>query len=160
MSRAFVKDETVAEAVETVLPERQISPHPNLVTASGLKALEQALQSAREALATANKLQDALERKRLSANPLRDIRYYSERLSTAQLVTPVPSPKTVGFGNTVALEYDDGRKVSYRIVGEDEADPGKGLISFVSPVARNLMGKTVGEDIRMGEREIAILQIS
>ena len=160
MSRAFVKDETVAEAVETVLPERPISPHPNLVTASGLKALEQALLSARDALATAAKATDAIERKRLSATPARDIRYLSERLTTAQLVTPAPSPETVGFGNSVKLEYDDGRTVTYRIVGEDEADPAKGIISYVSPVARALIGQRVDEAVTVAGREIVILQIS
>jgi len=160
MSRAFVKDETVAEAVETVLPERPISPHPNLVTASGLKALEEALQSARDALSKAASLQDAIERKRHSAAPARDIRYLSERLTTAQLVTPAPSPETVGFGNSVKLEYEDGREVTYRIVGEDEADPAKGLISYVSPVARALIGQRAGATVTVAGREIVILQIS
>ena len=160
MSRAFVNDDTLAQASETVLPDRPVSPHPNLVTETGLQALEHELQLARDALALAVKAEDAQERNRQSAVPLRDIRYYSERLRTAQLVPPAASPDTVGFGNSVSLRYDDGRKVTYRIVGEDEADPAKGLISYVSPVARGLTGKAVGDEITVGGHDIEILGIS
>jgi transcription elongation GreA/GreB family factor len=160
VSRAFVNDDTVSQASETVLPDRPVSPHPNLVTGTGLKALEHELQLAKDALALAAKAEDAQERKRLLAAPARDIRYFSDRLLNAKLVTPEAASKAVGFGNKVSLRYDDGRKVTYRIVGEDEADPAKGLISYVSPVARNLIGKTVGDEITVGGHGIEILEIA
>lgn len=160
MSRAFVNDDTVSQASETVLPDRPVSPHPNLVTGTGLKALERELQLAKDALALAAKAEEAQERKRLSAAPARDIRYFSDRLLTAKMVLPEASSKAVGFGNKVSLRYDDGRKVTYQIVGEDEADPAEGLISYVSPVARNLIGKSVGDEITVGGHDIEILSIS
>lgn len=159
MSRAFVKEDHDAEASEAP-PERAISSHPNLVTDTGLKVLERKLQLARDALVEAKKADEAGDRNQRSALPMRDIRYYSERLRTAQLVTLTPSPATVGFGHVVSLRYDDGRRFAYRIVGEDEADPAKGMISFVSPVAQTLMGKSVGDSVTVGEHEIEILDIS
>jgi transcription elongation GreA/GreB family factor len=65
----------------------------------------------------------------------------------------------VQFGSRVTLLRDDGRRVTYRIVGEDEADPAKGTISYVSPLARALMGKMEGESVRMGSSEAEIARI-
>jgi transcription elongation GreA/GreB family factor len=59
----------------------------------------------------------------------------------AQVITNPTSTDTVAFGCTVTFKRDDGRVQKFRIVGEDEADPKAGSISFVSPVARLLMGK-------------------
>ena len=66
----------------------------------------------------------------------------------------------VAFGNTVKFSRDDGRVQTYRIVGEDEADPKAGSISFVSPVARMLMGKSVGDIVTVGDQELEIIAIS
>jgi transcription elongation GreA/GreB family factor len=68
-------------------------------------------------------------------------------------------PAVVSFGGTVALARDDGRKQTYRIVGEDEADPARGTLSYVSPVARALMGKRVGDTVAIGNSEAEILSI-
>ncbi|HAP13293.1 MAG TPA: transcription elongation factor, partial [Afipia sp.] len=54
------------------------------------------------------------------------------------------------FGATVTIERDDSRSLAYRIVGEDEADPAKGLLSHASPLARALIGKGVGEAVSAG----------
>ncbi|UDF30700.1 UNVERIFIED_ORG: transcription elongation factor GreA [Roseateles sp. XES5] len=159
MSVAFVKEESAETAAETQLPERPISPHPNLVTEAGLKALEQQLQAAREAFEAANVIEDINERRRQAAGPARDLRYFSERLRTAQLVPPRDSNDTVGFGSTVTFNRDDGRVQTYRIVGEDEADPKAGTISYVSPVARLLMGKGVGDVVSIGGQELEIEKI-
>ena len=75
----------------------------------------------------------------------------------------VPDPTTfdtVGFGSTVTFSRDDGRIQKYRIVGEDEADPKKGMISFVSPIARLLMGKSVKDVIETSDQEIEIVAIA
>lgn len=66
----------------------------------------------------------------------------------------------VAFGSTVTFNRSDGRVQDYRIVGEDEADPKAGSISFVSPIARMLMGKSVGDVVGTGDKEIEILRIS
>jgi transcription elongation GreA/GreB family factor len=52
-----------------------------------------------------------------------------------------------------------GRRETYRIVGEDEAEPSRGTLSYVSPVARGLMGKQVGDLVRVGSFEAEILEI-
>ena len=87
MSVAFTKEDSAETASETLLPDRPISPHPNLVTEAGLKALEFQLQQAREAYETAQKIEDANERRRQAATPLRDVRYFAARVRTAQVIT-------------------------------------------------------------------------
>ncbi|WP_092120461.1 transcription elongation factor GreA [Bradyrhizobium erythrophlei] len=160
MSVAFTKEESAETASETLLPDRPISPHPNLVTEAGRKALERQLQEAREAYETAQQLDDVNERRRQSAVPLRDTRYLTERLRTAQVVPDPASTETVAFGSTVTFSRADGRVQTYRIVGEDEADPKAGSISFVSPVARSLMGKAVGDVAGSGAQELEIVAIA
>lgn len=159
MSVAFTKEESAETASETLLPDRPISPHPNLVTEAGLQALQTQLQDARAAYEAAQTIDDVNEKRRQSAVPLRDARYLAERLRTAQLVPDPVSNETVAFGSTVTFSRADGRVQTYRIVGEDEADPKAGSISFVYPVARSLMGKGVGDIVGAGAQEIEILSI-
>ena len=94
------------------------------------------------------------------ARATRDLRYWSARRASAQLTEPDVPPGTVQFGRTVEIERDDGRKQTFRIVGEDEADPAKGLIAYTSPMARALMGKAEGEftEAPGGEVEIKKLE--
>jgi transcription elongation GreA/GreB family factor len=160
LSVAFTKEESAETASETLLPDRPISPHPNLVTATGLKALERQLQEAREAYDAAQTTEDVNERRRLSAIPFRDLRYFSERVRTAQLVADPASSDVVAFGSTVTFSRPDGRVQTYRIVGEDEADPKAGSISFVSPVAKSLLGKAVGDVVGAGNQELEIIAIA
>ena len=73
---------------------------------------------------------------------------------------PPPSDAdTVHFGSTVTLDRDDGRHQTFRIVGEDEADPSQGTLSYVSPVARALMGKRIGDVVRAGNSDAEIVAI-
>jgi len=160
LSVAFTKEESAETASETLLPDRPISLHPNLVTATGLKALERQLQEAREAYDAAQTTEDINERRRLSAIPFRDLRYFSERVRTAQLVADPTSSDVVAFGSTVTFSRPDGRVQTYRIVGEDEADPKAGSISFVSPVAKSLLGKAVGDVVGSGNQELEIIAIA
>ena len=160
MSVAFTKEDSAETASETLLPDRPVSPHPNLVTAAGLKALELQLQQAREACETANKIEDVNERRRQAATPLRDARYFAARVRTAQVIADPAATDTVAFGSTVTFRRDDGRIQTYRIVGEDEADPRAGSISFVSPVARSLIGKAVGDVGGAAGQELEIIAIT
>ncbi|MCK1398961.1 transcription elongation factor GreA [Bradyrhizobium sp. 4] len=159
MSVAFTKEESAETAAETLLPDRPISPHPNLVTEAGLQALQRELQDARKAYEAAQAIEDVNEKRRQSAVPLRDARYLTERLRTAQVVPAPASTDTVAFGSTVTFSRADGRVQTYRIVGEDEADPKAGTISFVAPVAKSLVGKAVGDVVGSGAQEIEILSI-
>jgi transcription elongation GreA/GreB family factor len=154
MSRAFVKESDGAEALE--LPDRPISEHPNLVTAEGLAQMDETLARLHEAHARA---QTAADRSAL-ASVGRDLRYWTARRSSAQLMPAPESNGNVQFGSTVTILRDDGRRQTYRIVGEDEAEPAKGTLSYVSPVARALMNKQVGDVIVAGSGEAEIVAIS
>jgi len=160
LSVAFTKEDSAETASETLLPDRPVSPHPNLVTEAGLKALEFQLHQAREAYETAQKIEDVNVRRRQAAIPLRDMRYFAARVRTAQVVADPTTTDTVAFGSTVTFRRGDGRVQKYRIVGEDEADPKAGSISFVSPVARLLLGKTAGEEVATPGHNIEIILIS
>jgi len=160
LSVAFTKEDSAETASETLLPDRPVSPHPNLVTEAGLKALEFQLDQAREAYETAQKIEDLNERRRQAAIPLRDMRYLAARVRTAQVIPNPSSTDIVAFGSTATFRRDDGRIQKYRIVGEHEADPKAGSISFVSPVATSLMGKAVGDIVGTSGQELEIVAIS
>jgi transcription elongation GreA/GreB family factor len=141
-------------------PTALVSPHPNLVTKAGLKALEVQLHQARETCEAAEKIEDVNERRRQMAIPLSNLRYFTDRVRTAKVIDESTSTETVGFGNTVTFKRADGRVSKFRIVGEDEADPKAGSISFVSPVARILTGKAVGDVVGADDQEFEIIAIS
>jgi transcription elongation GreA/GreB family factor len=125
-----------------------------------LKALEAQLDEARKAYETAQAIDDVNERRRQAAIPLRDVRYLAARVRTAQVMADPVSTDTVAFGSTVTFRRDDGRVQTYRIVGEDEADPKAGSISFVSPVARQLLGKSVGDEVGVAGQSLEIVSIA
>jgi transcription elongation GreA/GreB family factor len=150
MSRAFVKEDD--DAVED-LPDRPVSTAPNLVTAEGLAKLDAEIARLGDELAQA--ADNRADRARIS----RDLRYWSARRSTAQLAPPPADCGIVRFGCTVTVERDDRPARTYRIVGEDEAAPENGTISHVSPLAQALMGKEVGDSVRVAEHEFEITEI-
>lgn len=160
MAVAFTKEESSETASETQLPDRPISAEPNLVTATGLAALQAAVESAREAYEAAQTIEDVNERRRASAIPVRDLRYFSERVRTAQLIPAPESKDVVAFGSTVTFLREDDTERTYRIVGEDEADPKAGSISWTAPVARALIGKSVGDEVTLGDQTLEITGIA
>jgi transcription elongation GreA/GreB family factor len=89
----------------------------------------------------------------------RDLRYWSERLRTAEPVAAAAAD-TVRFGATVALAKQSGQCIDYRIVGEDEADPALGSISYVSPIARLLIGRVEGDVVALPDGQATILRVS
>lgn len=158
MSVAFTK-ENDRDGTEADLPDRPISPHPNLVTPEGLALLDTALEAARMAVTTAKDAgEDATGL--AMARAQRDLRYYAARRASAELIEPHPADGKVGFGTRVTFDREDGRRQTFRIVGEDEADPAKGSISYVSPMARALMGKEVGETATVAGGEVEIVAIA
>lgn len=159
MSVAFTKEDSAETAAELLLPDRPISAGPNLVTRAGLEALSRQLREAEAAYDAANRIDDVNERRRQAALPYRDLRYFAERVRTAQVVPDPSDAETVGFGSTVTFSRPDGRVQSYRIVGEDEADPKAGSISHASPIARVLLGKTVGDVATLGDSDLEIIGI-
>jgi transcription elongation GreA/GreB family factor len=159
VSVAFTKEDSAETAAETLLPEKPIPDGPNLVTSNGLAALERQRAEATAAYEAALAIADINERRRQSANPWRDLRYLNERIRTAQVVPPPQTNDTVAFGSRITIERDDGRTQTYTIVGEDEADPKAGTLSFASPLARALMGKGVGDTAALGAAEVEIVGI-
>ena len=155
MSKAFTKEPEGASDVYDDLPDRPVSPH-NLVTPKGLEMIEAELARLHREHAAA---QDADDRPRL-AKINRDLRYWTSRRATAQVVEPPKDASEVRFGSTVTIEREDGRRQTYRIVGEDEADPSLGTLSYVSPVAQELLGKQTGDVVEAGTAEATIVKIS
>ncbi len=159
MSVAFTK-ESDAEAQAADLPDRPIPAHPNLVTASGLAAIETALATARAAYAAAQAGEAISSDRSAMAMATRELRYWSARRASAQLVEGAPEDGSIGFGARVTIARDDGRRQTWQIVGDDEADPAAFRVSYVSPLARALTGKLVGETARFAGGEVEIVAIA
>ncbi|HEY5007343.1 MAG TPA: transcription elongation factor GreA [Caulobacteraceae bacterium] len=158
MSVAFTREED-SEAAAADLPDRPISTVPNLVTPSGLALLEAALETARAAYAAAQADEGVSADRTAMARATRDLRYYGARRASAQLMEDPASDDAVAFGSTVTFEREDGRVQSFRIVGEDEADPIAGSVSYVSPLARALLGKAVGDTAQLTGGEVEVTAI-
>ena len=153
MSRAFVREPEGGEAFED-LPDRSVSPH-HLVTPAGLARMDAEIASLEKRVADAQTRDDKAEVVRFS----RDLRYWSARRVSAEVVSPPTDTSHVRFGAEVTFEREDGRQQTYRIVGEDEADPAKGSLSYVSPLAQALMGKEVGDTVTVGQGQAEIISI-
>ena len=158
MSVAFTK-ETDYEAQAADLPDRPISAAPNLVTPEGLAQLDAELEAAQAAYRAAQAAGDVETDRTAMARATRDLRYWSSRRATAQLTEPDRSTGKVVFGGQVSFVRDDGREQTFRIVGEDEADPAEGRVSYVSPLARAVMGKEVGDVVMVAGHEVEITAV-
>jgi len=158
MSVAFTREEDY-ESQAADLPDRPISTHANLVTASGLAAIEAELAQARAAYGAAQQQGGVSADRTAMARATRDLRYWSARRASAQLTEPDPEADKVQFGRVVELEREDGRRQTFRIVGEDEAQPGQGSISYVSPIARALMGRHVGDVALVNGAEVEVIAV-
>ncbi len=157
MSVAFTREEDL-EATAADLPDRPISPHPNLVTPEGLAQIDAALAAARAAWSAAQ-AHGSIEADRTAmARATRDLRYWSSRRASAQLVE-TPADGRVRFGGSVTIEREDGRTQTWRITGEDEADPATGSVSHVSPLAVALIGKRVGDEAVVAGQSVEIVAV-
>ena len=157
MSVAFTREEDL-EATAADLPDRPISPHPNLVTPEGLAQIDAALTAARAAY-NAAQARGSIEADRTAmARATRDLRYWSARRATAQLVESAPDSR-VRFGGAVTIEREDGRTQTWRITGEDEADPARGSVSHVSPLAVALIGKRVGDEATVAGQTVEVVAV-
>jgi transcription elongation GreA/GreB family factor len=154
MSSAFVKEADGNQVVEN-LPERPVSANPNLVTAEGLAIIEAELERVHREHAQAQAEND----RATLARTARDVRYWTSRRTTAQVVAPPQDDARVQFGSTVSIERNDGRRQTFRIVGEDEADPARGTLSHAAPLARALFGKSVGDVVKAGQSDAEIVEI-
>ena len=159
MSRAFVR-EPDGDTPPEPLAETPVSPHRNLVTPRGLALLRAELARLDAALADSAMGDSAGGEQNAETGDghspashfSRDRRYIARRLATAEpVVVPAAAEgaQTVSFGCAVTLDLANGRRVSWRIVGEDEADPAHGRIAWTAPVAGLLIGLGVGDEVRL-----------
>lgn len=148
MSKAFTSEET---SLPVVVPPRAALPPgvPNYVTPRGLERLR---AERRELVALRAELERGPEEGRASALGAWTARLaeLEQRLASAELVVPgAAQGAAVRFGSSVTVADADGREQTFEIVGVDEADPSRGTIAFVSPLARALLGKQVGDTVRV-----------
>lgn len=158
MSRGFVKEDDL-ERAGTDLPERPVSPHANYVTPNGLQQLQQTAKGLESERADYTKRKEDTNAQQKLAEIDRDLRYFVARLESVQLVTPEQQPRhTVLFGAKVTVEDEEGEQHQFQIVGEDEADIALHKVSYVSPVAKALLGRKVG-DSTTWQRPAGALQL-
>jgi transcription elongation GreA/GreB family factor len=155
LSRAFVKDHDEADSFQD-LADRPISPFRNLVTASGLRQIETQIAKLRTAYGQAVAACD----KAAIAKANRDLRYWVARRASAELIEPPKSSDVIRFAMAVTIERENGQQQTFRIVGEDEADPKNGLLSHASPLAGALLGKRVGDFVATPLGEVEIIQMT
>lgn len=152
MSRAFTKE--IDDAPPPPPEERTMSAAPNFVTPRGARLIAEEIAALDAQVATASGAQLAALQ--------RDLRYWSARQATMQLVPPADAPSSVGFGTTIKIRRN-GRVVSLSIVGEDEADPATGRIAWTSPLAEALEGAEAGETVPFEaggrDEDITVLEI-
>jgi transcription elongation GreA/GreB family factor len=125
---------------------------PNLVTARGLQLIKDRVAALQEKVA-------ALTDDTALKIAKRDLRYWNTRQSTAELA-PVPSGTKVEFGTRVTFLLN-GKEKTLALVGDDEAYPASGIISFSAPISRALIGLEPGDysDFAGQEDAIEILSV-
>jgi transcription elongation GreA/GreB family factor len=163
VNRAFIKDPDDTGGPE-VLPDRPQSPHTNYVTPAGLRQLQELrddLAARQSRLLAEGKLGNPQE----LAIVQRDLRYQQERLNRAILVDASGKQgDRVHFGATVEVCDESGVVATYTIVGEDEADPSQGKVSWASPLGEALLNAEVGDEVLWrrpaGPMRLEILRIS
>lgn len=138
-------------------PREAGSPY---ITAAGYRALQDELEalwprrrevvaalSAAAAEGDRSENAEYIYRKKELAGIDRRIRYLQKRLPNLEIVRRTTPPERVFFGAEVTLRTGEAERVRYRLVGEDEADPGSGDINIDSPLAKSLMKKCVGDEV-------------
>lgn len=165
MSRAFLNEDKFEQAGDELI-ERPLSPHPNYITPHGAKQLQSVCEGLLNEKATLarRKDEDAFAKQRL-AEIERDLRYYMARLETAIVIDPEQqSAEQVLFGAKVSVEDEHGDTHLFTIVGEDEADVSQNKVSYVSPIAKALLGRRAGDHViwqrPIGPLSLEIIEIT
>ena len=146
MSRAFVKENDLEHAGIDI-PERPVSQLPNYVTPNGHKQLKETIHLIEADINLIKKLEDSPENKQNKMKLERDLRYYLKRFETAILIDTHEENNKVLFGAHVILIDENDENYKFQIVGEDEADIKQNKLSYVSPLAKELIGSSIGEEV-------------
>ena len=160
MSRAFVNEDNAAAQVDQPV-ERQISTQPNYVTPAGLAQLQARVAELQALHGQQAQRADQADKQRI-ADIERDLRYFNQRLQSAQVVTPTSTDQVrIGHWVTFVDEQDHSQQV--QLVGEDQADAASGLINWGSPLGRALLGAKIGDEVTwrrpVGDLAIEIIAI-
>jgi len=165
MSRGFVKEDDQEEV--PIVPQRAFLPVgiPNFVTPAGIEQLlaeKQMLINERDKLSSTNE-----NEKRIAVNFINaKLQLLNDRIANARIIDPKGDTQDeIRFGATVTLKNEGSGKIQvFQIVGVDEADIAKGKISFISPLAKELINKKAGDKITLkldrGEAVFGIVDIS
>jgi transcription elongation factor GreB len=165
MSRGFVKEDDQEEV--PIVPQRAYLPEgvANFVTPAGMDKLlaeKQMLTDEKNNLSAASE-----NEKRIAANFINaKLQLLDNRIAEARVVNLKGQPQNeIRFGATVTLKTEGSGKIQiFQIVGVDEADIAKSKISFISPLAKALINKNVGDKVNLkqerGEIVFVIMDIS
>jgi transcription elongation GreA/GreB family factor len=145
MSVAFRRDSD-EEHLEPKF-ELPVPAGPNLVNARGLALIVKRIAELEEQL-------EAAEEEAVLAAIKRDLRYWHTRQITAE-IAPIPAGDKVEFGVEVRI-FLNGKSRTFRIVGDDEADPASGMISFKAPLCQAMLGAEVGDILPFGQATDAL----
>ncbi|CAN1604680.1 GreA/GreB family elongation factor [Pseudomonas mediterranea] len=160
MSRAFVNEDSAAAQADQPV-ERQVSAQPNYVTPAGFVQL-QARVAELQALHSQQTARKELADKQRIADLERDLRYFNQRLQSAQVVTAT-SADQVRIGHWVTFVDEQDHEQRVQLVGEDQADAASGLINWGSPLGRALLGSKVGDEVvwkrPLGDMAIEVVAI-
>jgi len=161
MSRAFVNEDNAAAQADQPV-ERQVSEQPNRVTAQGLAQL-QAKVAQLQAEHSAESAKGEQADKQRQADLERDLRYFNQRVHSAQVVTSAASTDKVQIGSWVTFANEQDEQQRIQLVGEDQADATAGLINWGSPLGRALLGAQIGDEVLwqrpVGDQLIEVLRI-
>ena len=146
MSRAFIKENDLEHAGIDI-PERPVSLEINYVTPSGLKNLQHSIDNLdKERKSLIGNEESNFIQKKMRIE--RDIRYYSSRLKSAILIDPsIQNKEIILFSAKVEVLSVKNKKYEFEIVGEDEADIKENKISYLSPIAKSLIGSRINDEV-------------
>ena len=146
MSRAFVKENDLEHAGIDI-PERPVSNETNYVTSNGFKELQEKLNSLDSERQLLKELESS-NSKQKKFRIERDLRYFSSRLKSAILVDPSNQDKNIVlFSAIVEVLSSKNKKYKFEIVGEDEANIKLSKISYLSPLAKSLIGSRIEDEV-------------
>jgi len=161
MSRAFVNEDNAAAQADQPV-ERQVSEQPNYVTPTGLNQLQAKVAELQQQLSEQSAKGEQADKQR-QADLERDLRYFNQRLHSAQVVTPASSTQKVQIGSRVTFADEQSTEQTVQLVGEDQADASAGLINWGSPLGRALLGVQLGDEVLWqrpaGDQMIEIVRI-
>ena len=146
MSRAFIKENDLEHAGIDI-PERPISLEKNYVTPAGLKDLQNSIDNLdKERQSFTGSEDSSIVQKKMRIE--RDIRYYSSRLKSAILIDPsIQNKEIILFSAKVEVLSVNNKRYKFEIVGEDEADIKENKISYLSPIAKSLIGSRINDEV-------------